>query len=83
MREAAGRYQEEQGRFDDMDRRAAQASKAYAAGEISYEEREAVQMEVQASQNVRVGFQAVLAQYEHVFGQVREGTDAELFYASG
>ena len=83
LREAAGRYQEEQGRFDDMDRRAAQASKAYAAGEISYEEREAVQMEVQASQNARTGFQAVLTQYEHVLGQVREGVDAELFYASG
>ncbi len=83
LQEAAGRYQEEQGRFDDMDRRAAQEAKAYAAGELSYEEREAVQMEVQASQNARSGFGTALAQYEHVLGQVREGTDAELFYASG
>ena len=83
LQEAAGRYQEEQRRFDDMDRRAAQAAKAYAAGEISYEERDAVQMEVQASQNARSGFGTALAQYEHVLGQVREGTDAELFYASG
>ncbi|MCI8506562.1 MAG: hypothetical protein HFI67_10290 [Lachnospiraceae bacterium] len=83
LQEAAGRYQEEQRRFDDMDRRAAQAAKAYAAGEISYEEREAVQMEVQGSQNARSGFGTALAQYEHVLGQVRAGTDAELFYASG
>ncbi len=83
LREAAGRYQEEQKRFDGMDRRAAKAAKAYAAGEISYEEREAAQMEVQSSQNARVGFSKALAQYEHVLEMVRAGTEAELFYASG
>ena len=83
LQDAAFRYQEEQRRFDDMDRRAAQASKAYAAGEISYEEREAVRMEAQAFQNARSGFETALAQYEHVLGQVRNGTAAELFYASG
>ena len=83
LRETAGRYQEEQKRFDDMDQRAAKASKAYAAGEISYDEKEAGQMEVQASQNARTGFSKALAQYGHVLEQVRGGTDAELFYASG
>ncbi len=83
LQEAAVRYQEEQKRFDDMERRAARAAKAYAAGELSYEEREAAQMELQASQNARTGFGTALAQYEHVLNQVREGTEAELFYASG
>lgn len=83
LREAAGRYQEEQKRFDEIDRRAERAAKAYAAGELSYEEAEEARMEVQAVQNARTGFGKALAQYEYVLGRVREGTDAELFYASG
>ena len=83
LREAAGRYQEEQKRFDEIGRRAEQAAKDYAVGEISYEEAEAAKMELQAVQNARLGFEKALTQYEYVLGKVREGTDAEPFYASG
>lgn len=83
LEEAAGRYREEQRRFDEIDRKAAQALKAYAAGEISYEEKEEAQMRQRSMENARLGFERTLEQYSHVLSLVKEGTAAELFYASG
>ncbi|MCI8466321.1 MAG: hypothetical protein HFI63_10815 [Lachnospiraceae bacterium] len=83
LQEVASRYQEEQKRFDEIGRLADLAAKAYAAGNGSLEEAEKAKMEMQATQNARDGFERALNQYEYVLTQVRNGTDAELFYASG
>ncbi len=83
LEEAAKVYQEEYDWFEEKERELKRISDAYDAGEASYAELQAAQMEASALSDARGGFDMALSQYEYVLSENRAGQEAEVFYQTG